>query len=197
MQLDRRFGRSKRCPRKHREAEIDRGRIERVDRLGQLQIKQFVRIQASRLSDQAMGKFGVDTPVARLVGIGQRRTADRLSKAHVVKLCHLGRQTSLDVAQTLSIGDLRECHAAKLLCARKRSHAVVASVAGDDALKRGPRQKIHDLRKQGPANVHLFSPGASSRDLRQTPARSSSNRHHRFHQLTLTPTASYDNDKAS
>src|SRR5260221_8580652 len=41
VKLDRRLRRTKRCPRKHRQTEIDGRRVERVDRLGQLQPKRI------------------------------------------------------------------------------------------------------------------------------------------------------------
>jgi hypothetical protein len=120
-----------------------------------------------------------------------------MPKTHVIELGHLSGQTSLDIAQALPIRDLRKRHAPKLFGAGECSHAVVALVAGHDPLKGGPWQKIHYLRKQGPADVHPFSPGATSRDRRKTLSDASSNRHHQFHQLTLAPACTYANDNAS
>src|ERR1035438_4235134 len=48
VQLDGRLGRTKRCPRKDREAQIDGRGIERVDRLRQIHSEGFLGIQAAR-----------------------------------------------------------------------------------------------------------------------------------------------------
>ncbi len=154
VQPDRRLGRAEARPREDRQTQVDGRGIQRIDRLGQRHAQRLARIERSRLGDQPLGEFGINAPVARLVGIGQRRAADRLAKPHVVELGGLGRQTGLDVAQALAVGELREGHAAQLLGARQRAHAVIAAVTGHDAVKVLPRQEVHDLRKQRLANVH-------------------------------------------
>src|SRR5208283_2549863 len=56
-------------------------------------------------------------------------TADRFSKAHVVKLRRLRRQARLDVAQTLPIGQLGERHGLILRGAGQLAHGAIALVA--------------------------------------------------------------------
>ncbi len=65
--------------------------------------KAFAHIELGGLLDLTLGEFDVDTPIARLVGIGQRRTLGLLPLAHVVELGRLRRKTGLDVAQTLTV----------------------------------------------------------------------------------------------
>src|ERR1017187_3894266 len=103
------------------------------------------------------------------------RTACRLAKAHVVELRGLSRQADLDIAQALSVGQLRERHRSVLLGTAQRSHPSVATVARNNPRKGAPRQKIHELGEKRFADVH-------GRLLGKTPnsARSSSNRHHPF-----------------
>jgi len=96
----------------------------------------------------------MDAPVARLVGIGQRRAPDRLAKTHVVELGVLGRQTHLDVAQALAVGQLGEGHDPELFRARQRANTLVAIVTGDVPSKGCPWQKIQELGEQCLAGVH-------------------------------------------
>ena len=72
MQLDRRFGRTKRSPRKYRKAQIDGGRIQCVDRLREIDAKRFVHVERPSYSDQALCEVGVDAPVSNRIRIGQR-----------------------------------------------------------------------------------------------------------------------------
>ena len=68
----------------------------------------------------------MDTPVSRLIGIGQRRTLDPLPQAHVVELGHLRRKTDFDVAQALVVGQLRKGHHAELIDA---GHGIYLTIA--------------------------------------------------------------------
>src|ERR1039457_6262744 len=54
MQLDRRLGRTKRCPWKYRQAQIDGGRIQRVDCFGEIDAKRFVHVKRASNSNQAL-----------------------------------------------------------------------------------------------------------------------------------------------
>ena len=71
VQFDRRLGAAKWRPRKHREAQIDSGRIQGVDRFLQIDTKGFVDIQPSRDPDQALGEVGIHAPVANGIGVGE------------------------------------------------------------------------------------------------------------------------------
>ena len=71
VQLDRCLGRTKRRPRKHRQAQVDGGGIQGIDRLVQIDAERFVDIQRPRDTDQTLGEVGVNTPVANGIGIGQ------------------------------------------------------------------------------------------------------------------------------
>ena len=111
-------------PRKHRQAQIDGRRVQRVDGVRQIQPEVLAGIQLScAWAISRCAKVGVDAPVARLVGIGQRRAPNRLAKAHVIELGRLRRQTGLDVAQALAVGQLGEGHHPELLRAGQRPHA--------------------------------------------------------------------------
>ena len=64
VQLDGRLGRAKRCPRKHRQAQVDGAGIQSVDRLFQIDTKGFLGIKTTGDANERLGKVGVDAPVA-------------------------------------------------------------------------------------------------------------------------------------
>src|SRR3974390_3411677 len=96
----------------------------------------------------------VNSPVSVLIGVRQRRAAHRVAKTHVIKLRRLRIETDFDVAKAFAIGQLRERHCAILLRTRKHAHAIVATMTLDNAMKRLPRQKIHELSEKSLARVH-------------------------------------------
>ena len=81
VQLDRRLGRAKRRPRKHRQAQVDGAGIQSVDRLFEIDTKGLRGIETTSDGNERLGEVGVDAPVATLVGIGQsvaRRPGSRM-----------------------------------------------------------------------------------------------------------------------
>jgi hypothetical protein len=78
VQLDGCFGRTKRCPRKDRQTQIDGAGIQSVNRIVEIDTKWFRGIKATGDGDQRLGKVGVDAPVAALVGVGQSAARNRL-----------------------------------------------------------------------------------------------------------------------
>ena len=89
VHLHRCLGRSEMGPRKHRETQIDGGRVERIDSAGQIHVQSVAGIQPLGLRDQPLGKLGVDPPIAGFVGVGQRGTANRPRQTHVIELGRL------------------------------------------------------------------------------------------------------------
>ena len=137
----RRFGRAERGPQKHRQARVDRRRIERVGRVLQLETKAVAKVELSSLRDQVLGECRMNAPISRFVRVGQCRALDLLAEPNVAKLGRLCRQADLDVAQTLAVSQVRKRHHAELLGAGHRLDVPVAVVAIDDAMKGLPGQK--------------------------------------------------------
>ena len=79
VHLHRGFGRAKVRPRKHRQAQIDRRRVQGIDGAGKLQSQIVAGVEPSGLRDQPVCELCVDSPVARFVGIAKvaRRTGSR------------------------------------------------------------------------------------------------------------------------
>jgi len=98
VHLDRRFGGAEMGPRKDRQTKIDGRRVECIDRVGEVETQSLVDVQSPRLADQSLGQLRVNAPVARLVGIGQRRAPHRIAEAHGIEFRGLHRQAGFDVA---------------------------------------------------------------------------------------------------
>lgn len=157
MQLDCCFGRAKWSPRKYRQAQIDSGRIQCVDRLQEIDAKWFVYVERSSYANQALCEVGINAPVSNRIGIGQRVAGYHAAKAHMVKLGGLTAQTGFDVAQALAIGQLRERHTQKLVETSEVFDLVLPVVARDASAESGQRQVRHHLRKNKFARVHWQS----------------------------------------
>ena len=158
VQFHGRFGLAKRRPGKERQTQIDRGRIQRVDRLLEIGPQRFVGIQAARHADQMLSKVGVDPSVALRTGVGKRVSGHAAANAHMVELGGVGSQGFFDVAQALAVGQLREGEHQELIRARERLDLVLPSIALDTPAKRRERQVCHQLHEYQFASVHGYAP---------------------------------------
>ena len=154
VHLDRSFVPAKLRPRKQPEAEVDGGRIQRVQTLIQIDADRIVGIQRSCDANQHLSEVRVDAPIVRLVGIGQCRARHVAAQSDVVELAGHGTQTGLDIAETLAVRQLSESHRQKLVPARKASQVIVAMVAGDTLAKLVRGHVIHKLSENGATDVH-------------------------------------------
>ena len=73
------FGRTKPCPREHRQAQIDGRRIQCIDGVAKVYAQALTGIESPSLRDESVGELRVDPPVARLVASASvdRRTGSR------------------------------------------------------------------------------------------------------------------------
>jgi len=65
----------------------------------------------------------------------------------VIQLVALGTETSLDISETLSVGELCESHAEILIETTEVPYLVIALVALDAPPKGMKRKIVHHLRK--------------------------------------------------
>lgn len=154
MGLYRGLGAAERRPWKHLQAQIDRGCIERVGSIRQLDTERFVRVEPARDSDQPLSEIGVETPVAYGIGVRQGVARHGGAKTHVIELAPLGAQAGLDVAQALPVGEPRKGHAQELIEAGEALDLVMAAVALDTAMKGTQGQVSRELCKDEFAGVH-------------------------------------------
>src|SRR5208337_1046216 len=139
MQLDRRLGRAKRCPRKQRQTQIDGGGVQRIYGVVQLQAQRLGRVQPPCDANQGLGELAVQAPVASLVGIGQIAAREVAAQSQVICLGCVRFQTRLDVPQALAKGDLRERHAQELIQATEGAHVEVGAILRHQTTEGVPR----------------------------------------------------------
>ena len=191
MQLDSGFGRTKRCPRIDRQAQVDGGGIERIDRCVQIHRQGLVGVQRPGNANQVLREVGVYLPGAHRVCVGKRVARNRLAaKAHVVQPCRLRPQVHFDVAQRLACRQLRKGHREELIEAREFLHLVIAPMGGDTAAKRGERQMGHDLRKHEHALMHGSLRRISAKGPKSAPRRS--NRDQRILLVSACQSSTYN-----
>jgi hypothetical protein len=95
----------------------------------------------------------VKPPIALFVGFGQGHPRHRFAQTEMVKRGRsFGVQAFLDIAQTLSPGQLRKAHADQLLPATKVSRENVVELG--QAIQRLTINQIQDLGDDVAAGVH-------------------------------------------
>jgi hypothetical protein len=142
MQLDGCLGRAEHRPRKYRQTQIDSRSVERVDGFLQIDAEGLLRIQRPGDADQALGKIGIDAPVAYSVSIGQRITSHP-TNPEMIKFGTLRAQTYFDVSKALPKGQLSERHAQEWIQAREGLHFERASLAGNATAEGGQQKMLH------------------------------------------------------
>ena len=190
MQLDGCLGGAKRCPRKHRQAQIDGGGVEGIDGLFEIDPKGLFGIQPSGDANQSLRKVCVDAPIAHSIGIGQCVAGHGSANTQMVELGVLCPKTGFDVAQAFAKRQLRKGHAQKLIETGKRFDLVLAPVARDTSPKRREWQMLRQLCENQLAPVHGMSPrGCSSQ--RGRIFHHGSNRDQKMQSLNQCPSIPY------
>jgi hypothetical protein len=158
VQLYRTLAAAKLAPGKQRQTQIDGGRVESVNSLGQFDSERIVVVQLAGHANQHLSKVAVNTPVATLVGIGERRARNATSKTHVIKPGLLSAQAGFDVAETGAIGQLSKSQTKELIPAREIFDVMIAVVAIDAQLKLVGGNELHELSENGSARVQGLPP---------------------------------------
>ena len=162
VQLHGGLGFAKRGPLEQAQTQVDGGGVQGVDRVLEIESQVLVQIKLASAPDQNRSQVGPNSPVARLVGICQGGAMNAVAKYHGVQLARVGSKSYFDIAQALAPSQLCKGHDAKLLGASQTSYARVAAIAGHDSGKACPWNELHDLRKQGLADIHRKPPRSLS-----------------------------------
>ena len=141
-------------PGKKGQAQIDRGGIERINGLIQLESKILAPVECARSVDENLSEVGVDAPIADFVGVSQRIARDRASDAHVIEFVLHRAQAGLDVAEALAIRHLRKTHAEELIQAGEALGLVIALITVDALSELVQGKELHDLGEEGLAGIH-------------------------------------------
>ncbi len=106
VRFDRCFGRTKVGPWKQLQAQVDGGRVHRIQGLFQAQSNVVVFVPCYGQFDQALSQRIEEFAVAPFVGIGQGRACDAVAQSYVVELGALRVQARDQVAQTFAPREL-------------------------------------------------------------------------------------------
>ena len=166
VEFNRGFGSTEMSPWKHRQAQINRGGIDGINHLVDIEPVRVFAIKSPRLANQNLSECFVNTPVAMLVCISQISSCDLASDAHRIEM-RTSPQTGFNISKALSESDLSKSHSEKLIsgshtfaCTRHR----VAINAPSQLLR---IQHIHNLGEYESSDVHpllrmkLFQNGQS------------------------------------
>ena len=156
MHLDSVFVSAMLRPGKQRQAQIDDGGIQGVNRSFEIHGQGLMGVKGAGLTDQKQGDVAIDFLVAQFVGLGQGVARHSCLHSGMIEFGPDGPQTGFDIAQTLSPGELSKGHAIKLIETGKRADAMVALISIDAGLESPPRKEIHDLRENNSSLVHVW-----------------------------------------
>jgi len=141
-------------PRKEREAEVNGGGVQRIGGGLEFKTERLIGVKRGGLLDEDLGEVSKDTPVAFFVGVGQGAAGSGLTDAGVVEFRAEGCQTSFDVAQAFTPGQLREGQDEELFVGGEFADAVVAVVTGDTLVELVFGEEVEELGEDGATCVH-------------------------------------------
>ena len=171
VKLNRGFGFPEISPWKHRQAQINRGSIDCINHLVDVESVGVFAIKSSRLADQNLCECFVNTPVTMLVRISEIGSCDVASDTHRVEM-RASSQTSFNISKTLPESDLSKSHRKKLISG---SHAFTRSrhrVKLHAAIELLTMDQISDLSENKASSVHPLL------RMNQTPSRQLSEMRH-------------------
>ena len=153
VEFNRGFSPAEMSPRKHRQTQINRGGIDGINHLVNVEPVGVFPIKSSRFTNQNLCECFVNAPVTMLVRICQIRSRDVASDAHRVEM-RAPSQAGFNISKTLPESDLSKSHRKKLISG---SHAFTRSrhrVKLHAAIELLTMDEIGDLSKNKAAGVH-------------------------------------------
>jgi len=147
VHLDSSLGLAKVRPVEERERQIDRGRIQGIDRVVQIDTEILADVKRPCLANEALGEVLPNPPVARFVGIGKCRSGDLPGEAKMIEGLGTSMETGGDIAQSIPGVKLGKHHADELLTKSKVSCGGVRFVFRDESRGRLPVNQIQNLRE--------------------------------------------------
>lgn len=141
-------------PSEERQRQIDGRRVERIDRIVEIQPQILVGIERPGLLHQRFGEIFPDSPVSRFVGVGESRFGDRFREAKMVKRLSSRIEASRNVAQAFPCGHLRKDHAGELLTVSEMPIGRRRFVTLYDSVESLTVNEIENLRENESSGVH-------------------------------------------
>ena len=133
VDFDAAFGGAELRPFEHAQAQVDGGRVERIDVA--VKLEDVGDPPTSRFVYHAVGEVLEDAEVPVLVGLGQVASCSLLSETEPVTLLVMGFQRYDQVPQTLTIGQLAEHQDEQLVPACEVLDILVAIVFADKVVE--------------------------------------------------------------
>ena len=140
VDLDTAFGGAELCPLEHAHAQVDGGRVERIDVA--VKLEDVGDPPPPRFVYHAVGEVLEDAEVPVLVGLGQVASCGLLPETESVTLLVMGFQRYDQVTQALAIGQLAEHQDEQLVPARKVLDILVTVVFADKVVEVIPIQEV-------------------------------------------------------
>ena len=154
MQFDCCFVLSKWCPGKQGKTQVDRGRIEGIDRLVESHAEAVAGIQPSSGPNESLSQICPDAPVSLFVGFGQGVSRDVAAQPCMVQFVLQCPEAGFDVAEAFPVGQLCKSHADKLVFATEATDSILAVVARNAPAEFVTRQEFEKLREDELSGVH-------------------------------------------
>ena len=155
VNLDRRFVLAETGPRENRQAQIDRGRVDRVNRGIQfIDTTGVINAQFAGSGDEQQGKLLEDAAVAGGIGVGQGAARNRAAESEVIELVLTRAQAVLDIAQAFPKGEQRKREGEQVIPRRERRGLVVTAILRDNPSEITLGEEVDDLRKDETSHVH-------------------------------------------
>ena len=154
MKLDARLHLTEIGPWEKGQRQVDGRRVDRIDRVVQIQAKIVARIERLGLFHQTLGEVLPNAPVSRFVGIGESGFCNRLGESRMIESLGPCVGASRDVVQPVPGGHLRENHAGELLSESKMADRDCGLVTLYYAVERLAVDQVENLRENETSGVH-------------------------------------------
>ena len=159
-------------PGKKAETQVDSSRVQGIDGVAELDPQIFLSIELASPSDEHLGEVAINSPIAHLVGIGQRAARNWAAETHMVEPLTLGSQADDNIAQAFAVSELCKNHAQKLVPAGESSCAMIASVSNHALPELVYGKIVEQLSKDGPSVVHARPSKLAQHGIEQNSNRS-------------------------
>src|SRR3974377_1099621 len=149
----------RKCAHGNAQRKIDGRRVERIDRVGEINPEILISVKLAGRCNQRICKIMIDAPIALFVGIRQRAARHIAADAKVIELAGMSAKTDFDIAQAVAKGQLRKGHAQELIEMGECLGGIVRWISLDTPPKRVQRKKVHHLGECQLAGEHGANPG--------------------------------------
>ena len=132
----------------------DGGGVHGIERFLDSQSNVFALIEFDRRRNQSMTERFEQSPIASLVGVGQRGAGYLAANPNVIELGALRIEASYQISQAFPTSQLGIRDTQKLGPGREVSDSVVRCISIDEMLEMTEGNEVQQLREYRPATIH-------------------------------------------